>query len=126
MKPHKLNRRQIAEKTGRFAESFAALWLSMKGYHILAQRFRSPVGEIDLIARRGTCLAFVEVKKRTKLEQALAAVTPQSRVRITRAAQIWVAANPGFAQFDLRFDVIALTPRGLPLHLKNAFSADPF
>jgi len=85
--------RQASEKRGRRAESLAALMLRLKGYAILTRRYRSPVGEIDLVARRGHTLAMVEVKARMTAEDAAFAVTLHQRQRIARAAEHFLAAN---------------------------------
>ena len=79
-------KRRRAWRFGRRAESLAAWWLRLKGYRILAREFRVPVGEIDLIARRGTILAFVEVKARKTAEAAPDALQPRQQRRIARAA----------------------------------------
>jgi putative endonuclease len=94
-----------------------------KGYWILARRYRTPHGEIDVVARRGDLLAFVEVKARASLDDAAYAVTPRQQQRIIDAAQGWLMAHPEHAEFELRFDVILVAPKRLPRHLKAAFDA---
>jgi putative endonuclease len=96
--------RQASEKRGRRAESLAALMLRLKGYAILTRRYRCPVGEIDLVARRGHTLAMVEVKARACAEDAAFAITPHQQHRIARAAEHFLSANPGHMGFQLRFD----------------------
>ena len=115
-------RRQDAERLGRRAERFAAWYLRLKGYGILARRFRGPVGEIDLVARRRCWLVFDEVKARAEDDTAFEAVGPKSRARIARAAEAWIARYPAAGAMKLRFDVIVVAP-GLswPRHLRNAF-----
>jgi putative endonuclease len=115
--------RQLAERRGRRAEALAAWALRLRGYRILARRWRSPVGEIDLIARRGRLIAFVEVKQRGTPADAAEAVTAAGRRRIARAASAWLAAHPAAAALDLRFDVIICVPRRLPHHIPGAFDA---
>ena len=107
--------------TGLAAENFAALLLRLKGYRILARRYKTPVGEIDLIARRGRTIAFVEVKARQTMDEALAAVTPAMQARITRAAGYFLAGNPALAQLTLRFDLMAVRPPFYCRHLDNAW-----
>src|ERR1700716_629343 len=85
--------RQVAFRTGISAESRAAAFLIAKGFRILARRWRSPVGEIDIIARRRTLLIFVEVKARENLDDAAWSVTPRQRQRIAAAAEVWLAPN---------------------------------
>jgi putative endonuclease len=115
--------RVAAFNTGLSAESRAAALLMAKGYRILAKRFRTPHGEIDLVAKRRNLIAFVEVKARATLDEAAFAVTPRQQARIINAAQAWLAAHPEYAEFELRFDAILIAPRRLPRHLLAAFDA---
>src|SRR6476661_3235705 len=115
--------RIAAFRTGISAESRAAAFLMAKGYRILAKRFRTPYGEIDIVARRRNLLAFVEVKARASLDEAAYAVTPRQQRRIIDAAQAWLMAHPEHANFDLRFDAVLIAPRRLPRHLLAAFDA---
>src|SRR6516165_575889 len=85
--------RQIAFRTGISAESRAAAYLIAKGFRILARRWRSPVGEIDIVARRRGLLVFVEVKARERLDDAAWSVTERQRLRIAAAAEAWLARN---------------------------------
>ena len=112
-----------AFRTGISAETRAAAYLMAKGYRILAKRFRTPYGEIDIVARRRNLLAFVEVKARNSLDEAAYAVTPRQQARIIAAAQIWLMAHPEHAEYDLRFDAILIAPRRLPRHVMAAFDA---
>lgn len=115
--------RVAAFQTGLSAESRAAAWLIAKGYRILARRFRTPHGEIDIVARRRNLLAFVEVKARASLDDAAYAVTPRQQQRIVAAAQVWLMTHPEHANFELRFDVVLVAPKRLPTHLTAAFDA---
>lgn len=117
-------RRQQAERLGRLAEAKAATVLRLKGYRISAQRWKSPAGEIDLIARRGSVVAFVEVKARADADDALASVGPHQRRRIVRAAHHWLASNPDAVECDCRFDIVLVTPYQWPQHIVNAFAED--
>ena len=117
--------RVAAFRTGLSAESRAAAFLMAKGYRILAKRFRTSYGEIDIVARRRNLLAFIEVKARASLDDAAYAVTPRQQARIINAAQGWLMAHPEHAEFELRFDVILIAPRHLPRHLLAAFDASP-
>jgi putative endonuclease len=112
-----------AFRTGISAEARAAAFLIAKGYRILARRFRTPHGEIDIVVRRRSLIAFVEVKARASLDEAAFAVTPRQQSRIIDAAQGWLMAHPEHADFELRFDVILIAPRHLPRHLLAAFDA---
>jgi putative endonuclease len=115
--------RVAAFRTGLSAESRAAAFLMAKGYRILAKRFRTPHGEIDLVAKRRQLVAFVEVKARANLDDAAFAVTPRQQGRIINAAQVWLMAHPEHAEFELRFDAILIAPRRLPRHVIAAFDA---
>jgi putative endonuclease len=117
-------RRREAERRGRRAETLALWFLRLKGYRLLARRYRTPVGEIDLIVRRGTTVAFVEVKQRPNEAEANEAATPSGRRRIARAAALWLAHNPKAEAGPLRFDVIVAVPWRLPRHLAGVFDAD--
>jgi len=117
--------RVAAFRTGLSAESRAAAFLIAKGYRILAKRFRTPHGEIDLVAKKRNLLAFIEVKARASLDEAAYAVTPRQQSRIIDAAQGWLVAHPEHAEFELRFDAILIAPRHLPRHLLAAFDASP-
>ena len=115
--------RVAAHFTGLSAESRAAAWLIAKGYRILARRFRTPHGEIDIVARRRNLIAFVEVKARASLDEAAYAVTARQQQRIVNAAEGWLMTHPEHADFDLRFDAMLIAPRRLPRHLLAAFDA---
>ncbi|MGE0847601.1 MAG: YraN family protein, partial [Flavobacteriaceae bacterium] len=96
-------RRREAEKRGRSAEIAALLLLAAKGWLPLARRVKTPVGEIDLVVRRARTLAFVEVMRRANAADALASVTHRQRARILRAAEWWLARNPSYGGYTLRF-----------------------
>ena len=115
--------RVAAFRTGLSAETRAAAFLMAKGYRILIKRFRTPYGEIDIVARRRNLLVFVEVKARASLDEAAYAVTPRQQARIIAAAQAWLMAHPEHADFELRFDAMLIAPRRLPRHLLAAFDA---
>jgi putative endonuclease len=117
----KLKRRRAAYRRGHAGEQLAALRLLLTGYRILARRYRTKVGEIDLIARRGNVIAFVEVKRRDALAAGLEAVTPQARIRIRRAAELYLRRNPDLADRALRFDVMVITPWAWPRHIVDAW-----
>jgi putative endonuclease len=117
--------RVAAFHTGVSAESRAAAVLIAKGYRILARRFRTPHGEVDIVARRRKLVAFVEVKARASLDDAAYAVTPRQQARIIAAAQLWLMAHPEYDGYDLRFDAMLIAPRRFPRHLLAAFDASP-
>lgn len=115
-----MTRNKTAHARGLLAESVAAWILRLKGYRILARRYKTPVGEVDIIARRGKTTVFVEVKARAAMDDALQSISPQSRARITRAAEHFLAMGGGGANV-LRFDVIALAPPLSWRHIRNAW-----
>jgi putative endonuclease len=115
--------RLAAFRLGLSAESRAAMFLIAKAYRILARRWKTPFGEVDIIARRRHTLVFVEVKARASLEEAVEAVTERTRQRIISAAELWLAHHPGDGKGDIRFDVIVVTPGKIPRHIPNAFDA---
>jgi putative endonuclease len=108
-------------RSGRSAETLAALLLRLKGHRIVARRYEAPVGEIDLVALKGKRLAFVEVKRRTTADDAALTVMAKQRRRILRAAQYWLASYPGFAGHDIAFDVVLAAPWSVPRVIANAF-----
>ena len=113
--------RQAAFHVGISAESRAAAFLIAKGFRILARRWRSPLGEIDIVARRRRLLVFAEVKARPTIDKAAESVNVRQRRRIAAAAEIWLAANPDDSIRDIRFDVILVVPGKLPQHIPAAF-----
>lgn len=117
--------RQAAFRTGISAESRAAALLIAKGFRILARRYRTAVGEIDIVARRRKLLVFVEVKARDKLDDAAWSVTDRQRARIVAAAEAWLAANPDHGFDDMRFDAMLVVPGRIPRHIPAAFDASP-
>ena len=116
--------RVAAERSGRWAETLAALYLRAKLYRIVARRFKTPVGEIDLIVSRFGVTAFIEVKARKSRALEGATLEAVSQRRITRAAEYYLMRRPALATTPLRFDVIFLSPWSWPKHLKNAFMAE--
>ena len=115
--------RQIAFRFGISAESRAAAYLTATGYRVVARRFKTPVGEIDIVARRGGALYFVEVKARESFDDAAEAVTPRNQRRVIAAAEAWLAKNPGDVTREMRFDVVLVMPGRLPRHIAGAFDA---
>jgi putative endonuclease len=115
--------RVAAFRLGLSAESRAAMFLIAKGYRILARRFKTPLGEIDIVAGRRRALVFVEVKARERADDAAESVTARGKQRIVAAAELWLARNPAAARNEIRFDVLLVTPGRLPQHIPNAFDA---
>lgn len=109
---------------GLLAEFMASCWLRLRRYKIIETRYKTPVGEIDIIARKGGTLVFIEVKGRKTLSTALACLTPRMRQRISRAAALYISHNPKYAGMDMRFDLIVMAPPFYGQHLDNAWQAD--
>jgi putative endonuclease len=112
-----------AESFGRRGENIAAWFLRLKGYRILDARVKTPVGEIDLVARRFGVTVFVEVKARKTRGEVGVALEAVNTRRIARAAEHYVARHPALAASNLRFDVIFLAPMTWPRHVVDAFRA---
>ncbi len=110
-----------SDSRGRLAELAATLLLRLKGFEILSRRFATPVGEIDIVARRGDLLVFVEVKRRPTVVAALDAVTPRQQERVARAAGLFLRSRPAMREHRCRFDVVAIVPRRWPRHLPDAW-----
>lgn len=123
-KPPPAPERQVAFKLGLSAENRAAALLIAKGFRIVARRFRSPAGEIDIVAKPGPLLIFVEVKARARLDDAAWSVTERQKRRIASAASAWLADHPDDATCDMRFDAVLVAPRSLPRHITGAFETE--
>ena len=108
-------------RRGQWAEILCLWLLRLKGYRILARNYRSRAGEIDLIVKRGAILAAVEVKARASREAAGESVLWRQRARIARALENYLAFHPGLRDSNLRFDVMLVAPRSLPLHIRDAW-----
>lgn len=117
-------RRRFTLLRGRGAERLALLWLLGKGYWPLARNYAEAGGEIDLIVRRGRTIAFVEVKARATMADALDALDDRKRVRIRRAARAWRARHPWSAALTLRADAVFVAPGEWPCHVPNAFELE--
>ena len=115
------SKKRRAYRLGHYAEWLAALWLMAKGYRLLARRYKTKLGEIDLIVKRGGTVAFVEVKARASHDAAEDAVTGAAEQRIRNAADIWLARHPRAEGLTFRFDIVLIAPWRAPKHLVNAF-----
>lgn len=112
--------RERAEQRGREGEAEAAMWLAQQGWRILAERVKTPRGEIDLIARKGSLVAFIEVKWRARAA-ALGEAIDERRLRRVAAAVEAVAHDYTQPGDDWRIDVILLAPGARPAHIENAW-----
>jgi putative endonuclease len=113
---------------GHTAEALAAMFLRLKGYRIVNRRYKTPMGEIDIVALKKKTIVMVEVKTRQAITDALEAITPKNRYRVTQAAKFFMAAHPALGHCDVRFDVVVVgRVLGMPLylqHLDNAWQAE--
>ena len=109
---------------GQWAESLCVIFLRLKGYRIIDRDLREKVGEIDIIAKRGRALVFVEVKARRTHASAAESVSAGQRRRITRAAQSFMAKHPRMLGLDQRFDVVLVAPWRFPHHIQDAWRPD--
>jgi len=108
-------------KKGLWAESFAKNYLYVKGYSILAQRFKTPLGEVDIIAKRLKTIVFVEVKMRQTLSEAAESINFKNRSRVSNAAELYLQKHPEYNNFEIRFDALVLAPYAWPEHITNAW-----
>lgn len=115
--------RIAAQRGGQRGEALAALLLRLKLYRIVDRRFKTPVGEIDLVVERFGVTVFVEVKARRRGADEAEALEAVNTSRIARAAEYWLARHPAKAESSFRFDVIFLAPGRWPRHVINAFDA---
>jgi putative endonuclease len=113
--------RRRAWRWGHLAEALCALDLRLRGYRVIARRLRCPLGEIDIVARRGRILAIIEVKARRGGADAAAAIGARQRARISRAAEWLLATRPDLAALDMRFDAMLVSPWRRPRHLRDAW-----
>lgn len=120
----RLMAKRAAWRRGHWAELLCLWHLRLRGYRILARRYRTPVGEIDLVARRGALLAAIEVKARGDFATAGQAIGPRQRRRIARALDHFLVGRPDLAGLGRRFDVMLVTPGRLPRHLAGAWRTD--
>ena len=119
-RPRSTATRRVAEEAGRRGERLAAWWLRLKGWQILDRRVRTPAGEVDLIARRGTLVAFVEVKTRRTPAELDRAIDERRLARVAAASEV-LMPRYATAGEDIRVDVILLAPGTRPRHIENAW-----
>jgi putative endonuclease len=111
-------------QTGLDAERLCRLALRLKFYRILAERYKTPVGEIDILAARGNTVVAVEVKARATRDTAVESLSPHQKTRISNALQYFIMRTPRYAKANLRFDMMLATPKRWPTHIKNAWHAE--
>ena len=119
-RPRTKDERRAAESGGRRGERLAGWWLRLKGWRILDRRVRTPAGEVDIVARRGSLIAFVEVKARGSAAELDWAIDERRLARVAAAAELLMPryAGPGD---DIRVDVILIAPGSRPRHIENAW-----
>ena len=115
--------RADAERFGRLAEAWCRLVLRLKGYRVLAARERTPVGEIDIVVRRGGVVAIIEVKARRGdgAAGAAGAISPRQQARLARAAAAFLGRHGELAGLAVRFDVMLVRPWRWPEHISDAW-----
>jgi len=120
-KADRRQKRRRAERRGHWSEYLAAAFLLLKGYRILALRYKTRSGEIDLIIRKRDLIAFVEVKARRDEGLAIDAVGYETQGRIRSASGQWLSRRRDAHLLTLRYDVIAVLPGRFPKHFPDAF-----
>jgi len=116
-----MSKRLKAYRRGLWAEALCRLALRLKGYRIVASRYKVGQGEIDIVAFRRGMLAFIEVKARQHYEEAAACISPRQQARIRTAAMAFMGRNPRFARCSARFDAMLVMPWRWPVHIERAW-----
>lgn len=111
--------RQSRYRRGHTAEFMAAAFLFAKGHRILARRFKTSAGEIDLITLKAGRVGFVEVKRRASLAECEASITPKLRQRVRRASDQWMAKHERYHRHDVGFDLVFVLPWQVPVWLRD-------
>ena len=113
--------RVARESRGRFSERVAAMFLVAHGYRVLARRLKTPYGEIDIVAKRGRRIVFVEVKYRLTMAAAQDALRRQQARRVARAAAHWMKRYPAYGDFEQGFDAVLVVPWRWPVLVRDAY-----
>jgi putative endonuclease len=108
-------------KKGLQAEALAKLYLQLKGYGVLEERFKTPMGEIDLIVKKGGVVAFVEVKLRKTEDAAAEAIHAKNQSRVRNAAELYLQKHPEYNECELRFDALVMAHGAWPQHILSAW-----
>jgi putative endonuclease len=119
-----LQRRRATFLRGHRAETIALLYLIMKGYRPIARRYSAAGGEVDLIMRRGDTIAFIEVKARGLMDDALIAITATKRQRFSRAVRSWLSRHAWAEGKIWRADAVFIAPRRWPRHVISVFELE--
>jgi putative endonuclease len=107
------------EAKGYLGEFLAICLLKIKGYKILARRYKTVCGEIDIVAQKCDIVAFVEVKSRKSIDKCYNAVTNKQLRRIQRTSEIFLRKNQKFSNYFSRYDVVLVSDWKLPIHIEN-------
>ena len=121
MAPRDADQRRKALRRGGVSEYLAALSLVLRGYRILAMRYRVKSGEIDIIARKGDLVSFIEVKARRTTEESVFAVNGLTQARIRNASQHWLKTCEDAGKISYSYDIVAVQPWRWPVHFRDAF-----
>ncbi len=111
--------RQRRNRRGAISETIAAAYLTACGYRILARRYKTPLGEIDIIVRKGRRIGFVEVKRRATLAECEASITATLAARVRRASDLWRGSNLAYRDYDIGFDLVFVVPWQWPVYRPN-------
>lgn len=114
-------KKQQAYQWGHWAEIFSMIALWLKGYRILKRRFKTKYGEIDLVAKRGSLLVFVEVKARQDFEKGACAIHSKNRRRVEKASQFFIQTHTRLQNCEIRYDAMIVSPFSYPKHIKRAW-----
>jgi putative endonuclease len=115
--------RTTNHRNGILAEYAALAYLTLKGYRLVAMRYKTKLGEIDLIMRRGRTLAFIEVKARPSHADAAHAIHAKNQSRVMQAAQMFRIQHPTYHDYEVRFDALLIAWYKWPQHLVHAFGS---
>src|SRR4051794_4676042 len=116
-----MNKAATGHKTGLMAERWAELALFLKGYRVLERRYKTRLGEIDLVVRRGGTVCFVEVKRRTSARAGAEAIHAKNQERVGNAAALYLQKHPEYSGLNIRFDAVVIAPRSWPRHIPRAW-----
>lgn len=109
----------FTEFKGYVGEFLAGIILRCKGFSIIARRYKTRCGEIDIVAKKGNLLVFAEVKARKSGEKCFVAITAKQMQRVQNASKIFISQHPQYAGFFCRYDVILAADWEIPLHVEN-------
>lgn len=117
---------KISRRKGIFTELLASFWLRFKGYEIIERNYRPLKGigliEIDIIAKFGNTLCFVEVKYRDNKDNCAYSISYSIKQKISKTAESYISFHPEYRDYDIRFDAFLLSKYSFPMHIKNAWS----